>query len=93
MLFFLAPLYVVLAIVFGAVDPVFRTPVPVWNPLALAGSQFTYVLDRIFGSDGIFGPALLRTAVYVGVASVLCVRDRVPGRVLRRAARRPAARA
>ena len=31
--FFLAPLYVVLAIVFGQVDPIFRTPIPVWNPL------------------------------------------------------------
>jgi ABC-type spermidine/putrescine transport system permease subunit I len=72
-LFFLAPLYVVLAIVFGQVDPVFRTPVPVWNPLDWDSSQFSYVLDHIFGADGIFGPALVRTAVYVGFASVLCV--------------------
>ena len=33
LLFFLAPLYVVLAIVFGRTDPIFRTAVPVWNPL------------------------------------------------------------
>ena len=31
--FFLFPLYVVLCIVFGQVDPIFRTPVPVWDPL------------------------------------------------------------
>jgi spermidine/putrescine transport system permease protein len=72
-LFFLAPLYVVLAIVFGRTDPVFRTPVPVWNPVDWDGTQFSYVLDHIFGTDGIFGPALARTAVYVAVASVLCV--------------------
>jgi ABC-type spermidine/putrescine transport system permease subunit I len=72
-LFFLAPLYVVLAIVFGSVDPTFRTPAPIWNPLRWQAGQFTYVLDRIFGSDGIFGPALLRTAIYVISASVLCV--------------------
>jgi ABC-type spermidine/putrescine transport system permease subunit I len=72
-LFFLAPLYIVLAIVFGAVDPVFRTAVPVFNPLRWSGTQFSYVLDRIVGSDGIFGPALLRTAAYVGLASILCV--------------------
>ncbi len=72
-LFFLAPLYIVLAIVFGGTDRVFRTPVPIFNPLHWRGSQFSYVLDRIFGSDGIFGPALLRTAVYVLLASVLCV--------------------
>ena len=32
-LFFLLPLYVVLAIAFGTLDPVFRSPIPVWNPL------------------------------------------------------------
>jgi spermidine/putrescine transport system permease protein len=72
-LFFLAPLYVVLAIVFGAVDPTFRTPAPIWNPLRWQAGQFTYVLDRIVGSDGIFGPALLRTAIYVASASIICV--------------------
>ena len=45
--FFLAPLYVVLAIVFGQVDPIFRTPIPVWNPLEWNPSQFTYVLTHI----------------------------------------------
>ena len=30
---FVFPLYVVLCIVFGQVDPLFRTPIPVWNPL------------------------------------------------------------
>lgn len=72
-LFFLAPLYVVLAIVFGSVDPTFRTPTPIWNPLRWRAGQFTYVMDRIVGSDGVFGPALLRTAIYVLAASVLCV--------------------
>ena len=72
LLFFLAPLYVVLAIVFGQVDPLFRTAVPVWNPLQWNASQFTYVLSRI-APDGIYGPALVRTVLYVGAASVLCL--------------------
>lgn len=72
-LFFLAPLYVVLAVVFGTVDPVFRTAVPVWNPWFWDTAQLGYVLDHIVGPEGFFGPALLRTAVYVGVASVLCL--------------------
>jgi spermidine/putrescine transport system permease protein len=71
-LFFLAPLYVVLAIVFGRVDPLFRTAVPVWNPLQWDASQFTYVLSRI-SPDGVYFPALLRTVGYVGAASVLCL--------------------
>ncbi len=72
-LFFLAPLYVVLAIVFGQIDPIFRTPIPVWNPLYWDPSQFSYVLTHIVGADGVYGPALLRTAIYVLVASVLCL--------------------
>ncbi len=58
LLFFLAPMYVVLAIVFGQVDPIFRTPVPVVNPLQWDPTQFTYVLSRI-GPGGAYGPALI----------------------------------
>jgi spermidine/putrescine transport system permease protein len=73
LLFFVAPIYVVLAIVFGQVDPIFRTPVPVWNPVYWDPSQFTYVLTHIVGANGVFGPALLRTAVYVLLASAMCL--------------------
>ena len=73
LLFFIGPLYVVLAIVFGRTDPIFRTAVPVWNPLQWNPSQFNYVLTRIFGADGVFGPALLRTGIYVVTAGLLCV--------------------
>jgi ABC-type spermidine/putrescine transport system permease subunit I len=73
LLFFVAPLYVVLAVVFGGVDPIFRTVIPVWNPLLWSSEQPIYVLTHIVGEDGIFGPALLRTAVYVFTASVLCL--------------------
>ena len=73
LLLFVTPLYVVLAIVFGRIDPIFRSPVPVWNPLAWNTAQFTDVFSHVFGSDGYFGPALLRTAVYVLTASTLCL--------------------
>ena len=73
LLFFLAPLYVVLAIVFGRIDPIFRTAVPVWNPLQWNPAQFNYVLSRIVGENNIFGPALLRTAIYVLLAGLLCL--------------------
>ena len=33
LLFFVAPAYVVLAILFGQVDPVLRRSVPAWNPV------------------------------------------------------------
>ena len=73
LLLFVTPLYVVLAIVFGRIDPIFRSPVPVWNPLAWNTAQFTDVFSHVFGSDGYFGPALVRTAVYVLTASTLCL--------------------
>ena len=71
--FLVAPMYVVLAILFGTIDPILRRPIPVWNPLDWDSSQFTYVLTRLVGPDAIFQPALVRTALYVGVASVLCL--------------------
>ena len=71
--FFLFPLYVVLCIVFGQVDPLFRTPIPVWNPLQWDPTQFTYVLTHIVGENGVYGPAIARTFIYVLVASALCL--------------------
>jgi hypothetical protein len=62
---FIAPMYVVLAILFGQVDPILRQPVPVWNPAQWDVSQLRYVLEHIAGPDGFFGPALLRTLAYV----------------------------
>ena len=67
------PLYLVLAIVFGGVDPLFRTPIPVWNPLQWDATVFLDVLAETFNPDGLFGAALVRTIVYVLTASVLCV--------------------
>ena len=72
-IFFVAPMYVVLAILFGTVDPILRQPVPVWNPIEWDVSQFRFVLEHITGPDGFFGPALVRTVVYVGVASLICL--------------------
>ena len=70
---FLLPFYVVLAIAFGAVDPLFRTPVPAWNPVEWNPFQFQLLIDRIFGSNGFLGPAFVRTFVYVIAASALCL--------------------
>jgi ABC-type spermidine/putrescine transport system permease subunit I len=73
LLLFVAPLYVVLTIVFGQIDPVFRTPLPVWNPVEWNTVAFTDVFKHIIGPNGFFGPALLRTLVFVLVASILCL--------------------
>jgi len=72
-LLFVLPMYVVFAIVFGQVDPIFRTPLQVWNPVQWNTVQFTDVFRHIVGSQGYFGPALLRTAIFVASASVICL--------------------
>jgi spermidine/putrescine transport system permease protein len=70
---FLLPFYVVLSIAFGAVDPLFRTPVPVWNPVQWNPFQFQLLFERIFGPGGFLGPAFLRTFAFVAAASALCL--------------------
>ena len=50
-LFFLVPLYVVLCVSFGTVDPIFRSPVPIWNPLEWQFTQVEVVWDRLVGPN------------------------------------------
>jgi ABC-type spermidine/putrescine transport system permease subunit I len=71
--FFLVPGYVVLAISFGGIDPIFRSPVPAWNPLDWSFSQFSFVFGHLVGPQGFLGPTLLRTVLYAGTAMLLCV--------------------
>ena len=70
---FLLPFYVVLSIAFGALDPLFRTPVPVWNPVQWNPFQFELLFERIFGAGGFLGPAFLRTFAFVAAASAICL--------------------
>ena len=72
-LFFLVPLYVVLCVSFGTVDPIFRSPVPIWNPLEWQFTQVEVVWDRLVGPDNYVLPAVLRTLLYVFVAVVSCL--------------------
>jgi ABC-type spermidine/putrescine transport system permease subunit I len=71
-LFFLVPAYVVLAIAFGTVDPIFRSALPAWNPVHWSFTQFSFVFTHLFGAGGFFGPAVVRTIWYVAVAMALC---------------------
>jgi len=72
-LFFLVPLYVVLCVSFGTVDPIFRSPVPIWNPLEWQFTQVGVVWDRLVGPDNFYLPAVLRTLLYVVVAVTACL--------------------
>jgi spermidine/putrescine transport system permease protein len=72
-LLFLVPMYVVLCLAFGTLDPIFRSPIPAWNPLNWDTSQVQFVFQHLVGSDGFFGPAIVRTFVFVLIASVGCL--------------------
>ena len=86
---FVAPLYVVLAILFGGVDPILRQPVPVWNPYDWNFAQFDYVWEHIVGADAFFRPALVRTVAVRRDRDPALPGDRLPGRLLHRSLRRP----
>ncbi len=72
-LLFVLPLYVVLCLAFGTLDPIFLSPNPTWNPLQWDSTEFQYVFAHIFGADGFFGPAIWRTVVFVVLASLGCL--------------------
>jgi spermidine/putrescine transport system permease protein len=72
-LLFLVPFYVVLSVAFGTFDPIFRQPVPIWNPLQWYPGTFREVFHQLFGAHAFLGPAFVRTFVYVGAASALCL--------------------
>ena len=70
-LFFLLPLYAILAVAFGTVDPLFLSPTPEWNPLQWSTTSFEFVLDGLFTSGAGFQTVFLRTLVYVVIATAL----------------------
>jgi ABC-type spermidine/putrescine transport system permease subunit I len=72
-LFFVLPFYVVLSIAFGTVDPIFRSPLPVYEPWYWTGRHFSQTFSKIIGSNAFFQPAIFRTLLYVVVASLLCL--------------------
>ena len=69
-LFFVLPLYAILAIALGSVDPLLQTVRPAWNPLDWDTSAFDFVFEGLFGGGG-FQKVFVRTFAYVAVALVL----------------------
>jgi ABC-type spermidine/putrescine transport system permease subunit I len=70
LLLFVVPFYGVAAVAFGRVDPIFGSPLPVWNPLQWHTATFGDVLHHTF--FGPFRTVFLRTLVYVSTALALC---------------------
>jgi spermidine/putrescine transport system permease protein len=70
--FFVVPVYAVMAVAFGKVDPVLRITDPVWNPLSWDFGAFTDVVKNSVG-DGRFRAPFQRTGLYVLAALVGCI--------------------
>ena len=74
MLLFLAlPLFAMLAVAFGEVDPLFGSPLPIWNPLGWHGGALTEVTRQLVLPDGAFYAPAVRTLVYTATATTLCL--------------------
>jgi ABC-type spermidine/putrescine transport system permease subunit I len=73
LLLFVVPFYAVLAIAMGQLDQLFESPVAVWNPLAWSSSNVINVSRDLVGSTAFAGPIVVRTLVYVAIASLLCL--------------------
>jgi spermidine/putrescine transport system permease protein len=72
-LLFIVPFYAVLAIGEGKLNRLFESPVAVYNPLKWSSANLSHVLHDLFGGGAFAGPIAIRTIIYVGVASVLCL--------------------
>jgi ABC-type spermidine/putrescine transport system permease subunit I len=70
-LLFIVPFYVVLAIAAGQLNPLFGTPVAVYNPLDWSSTNLTAVWHNIVGGGAFVGPILIRTLWYTAAASII----------------------
>jgi ABC-type spermidine/putrescine transport system permease subunit I len=68
--FFVVPVYTILAIAMGKPDPIFLDPNPTWNPLEWDVSAFETVFSQ-FGPGETFFVVFVRTFAYVAIALAL----------------------
>jgi len=70
-LLFIVPFYAVLAIAMGQLNRLFESPIAVWNPFRWSSSNVINVWHDLFGATSFAGPIVLRTILYVALASLL----------------------
>jgi spermidine/putrescine transport system permease protein len=68
---FIVPFYAMIAIAAGYVDPVFGYPVAAWNPLNWSTANLNAAWRDLAGTGAFVGPIIVRTLIYVAVASLL----------------------
>jgi ABC-type spermidine/putrescine transport system permease subunit I len=70
---FVLPFYVVICVAFGTIDPIFRNPLPVYQPWWWSFQHLGEVVGNFVGSDAIYQPAMIRTLAFVFSASAICL--------------------
>ena len=70
---FIVPFYAVLAIAMGQLNRLFASPIAVWNPLNWSSSNVINAFHDLVGSTSFAGPIVIRTIIYVAIASLLCL--------------------
>jgi ABC-type spermidine/putrescine transport system permease subunit I len=70
-LLFIVPFYAMLAIAMGQLDRLFESPIPVWNPLHWSSANVINVFHDLVGATSFAGPIVVRTVIYVAIASLL----------------------
>jgi ABC-type spermidine/putrescine transport system permease subunit I len=70
LVFFVTPFYVIVSVAFGTVDPVFRSPLPVYQPWWWTTSHVSEGLGKVFGP---FRETYVRTFLFVVIASAICL--------------------
>jgi spermidine/putrescine transport system permease protein len=68
---FIVPFYAILAIGFGTINQLFGYPVAIWDPLRWSSANFRAAMHDVVGGTAFVGPIILRTLLYVAVASLL----------------------
>jgi spermidine/putrescine transport system permease protein len=71
-LLFLVPTYAVIAVAFGTVDPIFQTPVPIWNPLDWQFGSMRTVLGGLEPGHT-FWIVSIRTIGFVAISLAGCL--------------------
>jgi spermidine/putrescine transport system permease protein len=71
--FFALPFYVVLSVAFGTVEPLFRTPLPVYQFWWWDFATFAETAQKFYAGDRVYLDPLIRTLLYVGAASLTCL--------------------
>jgi spermidine/putrescine transport system permease protein len=72
LILFLLPLYAVVAVAFGSVNPILLNGVPAWNPVDWNTGWVTHVLHLLLPGN-VFWDVFVRTCKYVGLSLAGCI--------------------